>query len=879
MSIFEIGSIHIFSQYKAQFSMKAMATKIINLLKILAWLLIVQPTLAQSPIPTWPDSVFSTYYHQRTTHFASLPEVKREIVFLGNSITDGGEWAEMFQNPHIINRGISGDVTVGVLNRLKEVIDRKPAKVFLLIGTNDLARGIRPDSIIKNIQLIAKFIAAGSPSTNLFVQSILPVNAAYDKFKTHTNKGKEIVFINNELARSAQANGYRFINLYEHFADGRGLLKSSLTNDGLHLKGEGYLLWKHLVYPYVYDLGERAAILPSPSQLTWNKSAFKLYECKEILLTQSGIEKEARLLQDLIRQIGYHANVVKHTKSRTGYIELKLIPKKEGIHDEAYELVANENKIVISGATPQAIFYGIQTLRQLSRDGVMIDACEIKDAPAFAWRGYMIDVGRNYMSMDLLKQQIDVMSQYKLNVFHFHPTEDIAWRIESKLYPQLTAPENMLRNKGMYYTKAEIKELMQYCKERHILFLPEIDMPGHSAAFRRAMKTDMQTDSGVAYIKNILKEFCDNFDVPYIHIGADEVKITNQNFIPEMTKFLESMGKKVIGWQPGGNFTNSTLRQLWMEEKLDEDDGKAIQYIDSRHLYLNHMDPLEAVVSIFNRRIGNKDKGDATMIGATLCTWHDRAVFRDEEIINMNEVYPGIIAFAEKMYKGGGVQGWVSNISDGDENAFAQFEQKLLDHKTQYFKGIPFPYTKQINIKWKLVGPYPNQGKVEEKFEPELKMDLPIKEKITTTGGTIVLRHWWAPLIKGAIPNPQENTTWYASTECWSDENTTKDFWIGFYNISRSQATDSPPVGAWDNRGSKVWVNQQIVSPPNWVRGGQKGNLEIPLIDESYESRKPTSIALKKGWNKVLIKLPVASFKGKDWQNSVKWMFTFVPVD
>ena len=108
--------------------------------------------------------------------------------------------------------------------------------------------------------------------------------------------------------------------------------------------------------------------------------------------------------------------------------------------------------------------------------------------------------------MPLLKQQIDVMAMYKLNIFHFHPTEDIAWRIAIKKYPQLTAPEHMQRNKGMYYTEAEIKELIAYCKERYITFVPEIDMPGHSAAFKRAMKVDMQSDSGMVYVKNILKE-------------------------------------------------------------------------------------------------------------------------------------------------------------------------------------------------------------------------------------------------------------------------------------------------------------------------------------------------------------------------------------
>lgn len=196
-----------------------------------------------------------------------------------------------------------------------------------------------------------------------------------------------------------------------------------------------------------------------------------------------------------------------------------------------------------------------------------------------------------------------------------------------------------------------------------------------------------------------------------------------------------------------------------------------------------------------------------------------------------------------------------------------------------FFNDKPFAYVKQANVSWQLLGPYDNGGDVTKKFAPELSMNIDkMKSYKTVTGGTIVLRHWWAPLIKGAIDKPEDSTTWYAFTKIWSDEYGEKDFWIGFNNLSRSPATDSPPVGAWDNRGSAVWVNKKLIAPPVWQRGGQKGHSEIPLSDEGYEYRQPTKIFLKEGWNDVFIKTPVGSFKGKDWQNPVKWMFTFVPV-
>ena len=589
-------------------------------------------------------------------------------------------------------------------------------------------------------------------------------------------------------------------------------------------------------------------------------------------------------LQQYVQSIGWEMKLADKVTTDESVIEIGLGKVKSAQHEnEAYQLDVNETSIKLIANTAHGIFNGMQTLKQLLRDGSMVDAVSITDWPAFSWRGYMIDVGRNYMSIALLKQQIDVMAANKFNIFHFHATEDIAWRIASKRYPQLTAPEHMLRNKGMYYSEAEIKELINYCKERHITFVPEIDMPGHSAAFKRAMKTDMQSDSGLIIVKNILKEFVTTYDVPYIHIGADEVKITNKNFVPEVTAYIESFGKKVIGWQPGGNFSNSTIRQLWMDDNAHLSSNNQIQFIDSRHLYLNHLDPMEPVTTNFNWKIADKEKGDATTLGGTICMWHDRAVSKEEDVLNMNPVYPSMLAFAERSWQGGGVDGWVANIGEpntASANAFAAFENRLLDHQQQYFSNLSFPYTKQSHLVWKLFGPFDNKGDLSKQFAPEQKGFDANKTKPTfeQVGATVVLRHWWASLIKGAIPNAEDSSTWYATTKIWSDEDGEQPFWIGFNNLSRSPATDAPPANAWDNKQSSVWVNGQLIPAPKWKHAGQKGNSELPLTDEGYEYRTPTIIFLKKGWNTVLIKAPAGSFKGKDWQNPVKWMFTFAPL-
>lgn len=630
------------------------------------------------------------------------------------------------------------------------------------------------------------------------------------------------------------------------------------------------------------DLG--AALIPKPKAMVVLQQQFPLKQVKYISYASDSLKKEALWVQKMLADVGVVAKIGK-SKNPTGKsIVLAIAAISAGEQNrEAYHIKVDTEKIAINASARAGIFYGIQTLKQLAKDHTFIQTVEIKDSPAFGWRGYMVDVGRNYQSMALLKQQIDVMAAYKLNVFHMHLTEDIAWRLAIKRYPELTKPEYMERNKGMYYSETEIKELIKYCQDRHILFVPEIDMPGHSAAFKRAMKVDMQSDSGLVIVKNILKEFCETYDLPYIHIGADEVKITNNNFVPEVSAFLKSLNKKVIGWEPGGNFDPSTIRQLWMDDAGLTSGKTKIQYIDSRHLYLNHMDPLESVVTIFNRQLAGMDFGSSEALGATLCLWPDRAVALEADAIEMNAVYPAMLAFAERSWLGKGYADWVANMDINGQQALADFigfEDRLLKHKHQYFTRLSFPYQEQASVTWQLYGPYLNEGKLDKAFEPEdISFELDkVPVALTAIGGTIILRHWWAPKIKGVLKQPAPNTTWYAFRKIWADQDTTKNFWIGFGNPSRSQATDSPPKGQWDTHQSAIWLNERLIAPPVWQRGGEKGDLEIPLIDEGYEYRPSTPLRLKKGWNTIRIKAPIGSFQGKNWNNPEKWMFTFIEV-
>ncbi len=829
-------------------------------------------------------SGFSTYFDQRVSHFKTLPQSTGSIVFLGNSITDGAEWSELFSDLNIKNRGISGDITAGILYRLNELTAIQPAKIFLMIGVNDLAQNATPDAVISGITKIITTLQQNVPAAKLFIQSILPVNKSFGKFAGHVDKSAQILKVNTELNKLAKLHNVSYINLYDDFSDASGSLDARYTNDGLHLSGEGYLLWKHLLYPYVYGREQRASLIPYPQVVNYTREHFFLHRSAGIYSPDSALAREMRWLQQSLSDAGIRQPLLTAPEKEQPYIHIALGNVEAPMNgQEAYAIDIDADRIIVIANTAAGIHHGLQTLIQLLRDGVAAEGCSITDWPAFSWRGYMIDVGRNYMSMELLKQKIDYLSRYKYNIFHFHVTEDIAWRIAIDRYPQLTAPEHMLRDKGMYYTEAEIRELIRYCHDRHITFVPEIDMPGHSAAFSRALGFDMQSDSGLIAVKHILRELVGKYDLPYWHIGADEVKITNQQFLPEVSRLMDSLQRRIIGWEPGGNFSDNTIRQLWMEDVDKIARQQSVQYIDSRHLYLNHMDPLEAVTTIFFRKLSDRDVGNAQALGATLCTWNDRAAASEHDIMRMNPVYPGILTFAERAWRGGGKKGWTAFMDASADSlyaAFKKYEYRLMDHKEQFFRDKPFPYAIQQHLQWKLYGPYPNKGMLNTAFAPEQagsKWDSSAYQ-LQVSGGTIVLRHWWHPLVQGVLKNAADSSTWYATTRFWSDADGLMPCWIGFNNLSRSPSTDSPPRNAWDEKGSALWVNQQLVAPPNWLRAGQQGHSEIPLTDEGYEYRKPAFIPVRKGWNEVLVKVPVGSFRGRNWHNPVKWMFTFMPL-
>lgn len=194
----------------------------------------------------------SEYNYQRRSLFEQLPISSKDIVFLGNSITDGGEWSELLANPHVKNRGISGDRTDWMLDRLDPIVSGQPKKLFLLIGTNDLAANISAEEVLSNIRKIVERFQNESPRTKLYIQSVFPVNNAFKKYASkHGRHDADIVTVNKGLQALCAEKGLVYIDLWTPLADENGKLNKAYTNDGLHLMGEGYLVWRDIVKPYV----------------------------------------------------------------------------------------------------------------------------------------------------------------------------------------------------------------------------------------------------------------------------------------------------------------------------------------------------------------------------------------------------------------------------------------------------------------------------------------------------------------------------------------------------------------------------------------------------------------------------------------------------
>ncbi|WP_186430875.1 GDSL-type esterase/lipase family protein [Clostridium sp. BSD9I1] len=197
-----------------------------------------------------PNSVMTSgdyYYLAKSGLLEELDISKQDIVFLGDSLTDRNEWQEYFKNNSIKNRGIDGDTTCKLLERLGSITKGKPSKMFIMVGTNDLNNGKSIEYIVDNYNKIIKEIKSDSPETKIYIQSVLPVN---EEMNRSNRKNKDIFLLNSKIREVADSYSVQYIDLIPHLSKNNELIKE-FTIDGVHLKSDGYQMWTKAIGKYV----------------------------------------------------------------------------------------------------------------------------------------------------------------------------------------------------------------------------------------------------------------------------------------------------------------------------------------------------------------------------------------------------------------------------------------------------------------------------------------------------------------------------------------------------------------------------------------------------------------------------------------------------
>lgn len=346
-------------------------------------------------------------------------------------------------------------------------------------------------------------------------------------------------------------------------------------------------------YKNIQNSSEDYLLIPKPSSVEILDGRFKI-DSKTTVTAPMELTSEGEFLANYLSKASDFA--IAFNKNEKGIIKLKLDNSLSS--DEAYHLIVNYDEVVISGKTPKAVFYGIQTLRQLVstnyNDEFTIPTTQIYDSPRFGYRGMHLDVSRHFFSTEFIKRYIDLLAMHKMNTFHWHLTEDQGWRIEIKKYPKLTeigawrngtivghypGTENNNEKHGGFYTQEEVKEIVAYAAKQHITIIPEIELPGHSSAAIAAypflscfpeeptiIKNGMisegskeaqangqiklvQESWGIyndvycagneetfEFVENVLEEVMTLFPSKFIHIGGDECPKANWKRCPKCQK-------------------------------------------------------------------------------------------------------------------------------------------------------------------------------------------------------------------------------------------------------------------------------------------------------------------------------------------------------
>jgi hexosaminidase len=473
-----------------------------------------------------------------------------------------------------------------------------------------------------------------------------------------------------------------------------------------------------------FGVSAEISIIPEPQHIEAGQGSYQLDANTGIDAPADPRAREivAFLHDAVFEQTGIRLSESKHAHG----IVLALDPSIKG--DEAYRLSVTSRGVIIQASSEKGLFWGVQTLRQLlplqHGSPVAIPAVQIVDAPAFAYRGFMLDVGRHFYPVSFIKKQLDLLSFYKINTFHWHLTEDQGWRLQINRYPKLTGvgawrTEADGSRYGGFYTQAEAREVVDYARQRNITVIPEIEMPGHSVAALASypelsctkQSPPVATTWGVfkdidcvgdpntfIFLEHVLDEVMAVFPSQLVHIGGDETpkdrwkdcascqalmhvqglkdeEGLQSYFIRQIQAYLTSKGKTLVGWDEileGGADKNAVV-EIWRMWEGHDEARKALangnRIIVAGPFYLDS--PLDklTVKSVYQTDIAGAP-GDpvyaahrAQILGAEAPLWSERANPFNAE----SKIYPRMLALAENLWTNGA----------HDDAAYASFEHRL----------------------------------------------------------------------------------------------------------------------------------------------------------------------------------------------------------
>ncbi len=549
--------------------------------------------------------------------------------------------------------------------------------------------------------------------------------------------------------------------------------------------------------------------------------------------------------------------------------------------DEAYTLTISSKQIVLTAKTEQGLIWARQTLRQLTDKNGYVPQVYIEDYPAFDIRGFMNDTGRNFVEVDILKRHIDIMSQYKLNVFHWHLTDHPAWRVESKVYPQLNDAkfQRKGRDEGKFYTYDEIRDVIDYASKRGVMVVPEIDMPGHSQFFDATFGFSMASDKGMAILEKCLTEFFEEIPAelcPYFHIGSDEIHISNpKEFMAWAEGFVTKHGRKAIAWDPGLTASPTTIRQVWNTASASNivATDKEGPFLDSFMGYLNYYNPMVFSDKMFLHNPCLTGKGSDKAKGGVLCLWNDVRVDDNMNMEIHNGMMSGLLPFSERFWHGGSV-GHKGNTAvnpspiSPEGVALWEFQNKMVFHRDSIIDNARVHFVASSAIEWDITIPA-------KRGTPQNAM-----RTIKAWGGSVDLEELY---LENNVKLSPTMDSW-AITYIHSAKEQTITAWVGFEATARSNRISNGLgyQGEWENDGRLIVNGTDVAPAQKWKKpAGYRYQYhtwaqppsEVPFDNEQFFwTRKPVTISLKKGRNMIEMYIPKV-FSGQ------RWSFSFIPVE